>query len=428
MRVWHVGLDWVARGLSVSLAAFAGSAPLIAHYFHLMTPVSLLANLIVVPLSGLALMAGLASLLTAPWWPWASVCFNHSGWFWMKLMLWVTDGMAAWPGGCWNIQAPGPVTWVLCAATVAALASGGLAGPHWRRVTAGLAALGLAWALTAWMDQGATRLVVLPLNGGHAVFIDAPGSRDDLLVDCGDERSVEFVTRPFLAAQGVNGLEALVLTHGDIRHTGGATNLTARFPPGRVCISGHAARSPSYRAFVARLNRRPGLAVRVRRGDRIGPWEVAHPAAPAPAAAADDECVVLRGRAGGVPVLLCSDLTARGLDAIVRAGADLRADLVVTGLPSRGEPLPDGLLDRIQPRWIVVADSLLPATARAQESLRLRLARRGRQVFLTRETGALTFEIKDGRVRIRGSAGLALEDTASPRPPPRPPPDGDREF
>src|SRR5436190_7187334 len=40
---------------SASVAAFIGSAPLIAYYFHLFTPGSLLANLLVIPASGLAL-------------------------------------------------------------------------------------------------------------------------------------------------------------------------------------------------------------------------------------------------------------------------------------------------------------------------------------------------------------------------------------
>src|SRR2546426_4755282 len=45
-----------------SLAAWLGSIPLIACYFHLFTPISLVANLLVVPLSSAALACNLASL------------------------------------------------------------------------------------------------------------------------------------------------------------------------------------------------------------------------------------------------------------------------------------------------------------------------------------------------------------------------------
>ena len=59
----------IAAGLSVSLAAWIGSMPLSAYLFHLFTPGSLVANLIVVPASTLALAAGVASLACGPWWP-----------------------------------------------------------------------------------------------------------------------------------------------------------------------------------------------------------------------------------------------------------------------------------------------------------------------------------------------------------------------
>src|SRR6266446_7959220 len=50
-RTIGVGYEWICRGGSVSLAAWLGSLPLIFWYFHLVTPSSLLANLVVVPIA-----------------------------------------------------------------------------------------------------------------------------------------------------------------------------------------------------------------------------------------------------------------------------------------------------------------------------------------------------------------------------------------
>src|SRR5438445_9019489 len=50
-RLLHVCFEWVGRGASVSLAAWIGSLPLILWYFYLVTPVSLFANLLVVPIA-----------------------------------------------------------------------------------------------------------------------------------------------------------------------------------------------------------------------------------------------------------------------------------------------------------------------------------------------------------------------------------------
>ena len=48
-------------------------------------------------------------------------------------------------------------------------------------------------------SHGETDLTVLPLNGGHAVFVDAAGRKNDWLVNCGDERCRNFTLKPFFA-------------------------------------------------------------------------------------------------------------------------------------------------------------------------------------------------------------------------------------
>jgi beta-lactamase superfamily II metal-dependent hydrolase len=57
-------------------------------------------------------------------------------------------------------------------------------------------------------SRAETKLTVLPLNGGHAVFVDAPGRKNDWLVNCGNDRAVGFTLKPFLRGQGVNRFAA----------------------------------------------------------------------------------------------------------------------------------------------------------------------------------------------------------------------------
>ena len=103
-----------------AVAAFLASIPLIAHYFHLITPVSLIANLIVVPMSGAALASNLVSLLFGAWCPWLTGIFNNGAWFWMKGMVWVSEWTARWPGAALHITSPGlPATTLYYLAFVA---------------------------------------------------------------------------------------------------------------------------------------------------------------------------------------------------------------------------------------------------------------------------------------------------------------------
>ena len=404
-RALHWGLDRLVAALATSLAAALGSTPLIAYYFHLCTPVSLLANLVVVPLSGLALMAGLGSLLTTPWCPLAAEWFNHSGWFWMKLMVLASEASVSWPGSYWYVCEPSRVTLALSYTALVAVLGGWFAGRFrgWAAGAAGL--LGAAWVVLAWQDRTITRLTVLPLNGGHAVFVNPPGGRDQLLVDCGDASSVDFVTKPFLRSKGVNRVAQLLLTHGDTRHVGGAPGLFTNFVVERVLAPARSFRSAPYRQALAAWTNQQHRVLSVARNDHLARWRVLHPETSDRSSQADDDAAVLRGEVAGVSVLLCADLGARGQDLLVRREPELRADIVVSGLPSRGQPLLDGLLDRLQPRLIIIADSQYPAAARATEEIRFRLARRKVPVVFTRDTGAVTLELRRGRWRAYGPEG-----------------------
>ena len=88
-----------------------------------------------------------------------------------------------------------------------------------------------------------------------------------------------------------------------------------------------------------------------------------------------------------------------------RAGNDLRADIVVAGLPNEGEPLSDALLDAIQPKIIIIADSEFPANRRASRELKERLARSKIPVIYTRDSNAVTIFVNKSGWQLRTMDG-----------------------
>lgn len=394
---------WLAGNFSVSLAAWLGSLPLIAYYFHLLTPASLLANLVVVPLAGCALMANLGSLAVGWAWPALAGVFNHAAWACMALMLELSERCAALPGGWWRVGTPTGLDFACYYAALFSLLAGWWQMPR-RRVWLG-AGLGLLFAACAAQHLGAarvTRLTVIPLDGGHAVHCRGGAPAGRLLVDCGSESGFEFTLAPFLSWCGENRLPRLVLTHGDVRQIGGAQKTIASFAPAEIITSVQRFRSPTYRALeTAAWFPRDRLRT-VQPGDAVGAWRVLHPRADDRFARADDAALVLHGELAGVRVLLLNDLGRPGQEALLQryANGELRADIVVAGLPAVGEPLSEGLLDAIQPRLIVVADNEHPATRRAPPALRERLAQRGVPVRYTR-AGATQLELQAGTWHLR---------------------------
>src|SRR6266480_4183015 len=189
-RLMHAAFEWLFRGASVSLAAWIGSLPFILWYFYIVTPISLFANLVVVPIAFFILAIALLSLLATPLLPWLAIIFNNANWFLAHLVLGIVQLFTQIPGGHFYIEQP-----------------------HWPE------------KLTA-------KITVLDLGAGAAVHLRAGGA--DWLVDCGSERTYESVVREYLHWTGVNRLNGLLLTHGDSLHIGGAAELLRDFPRVRL--------------------------------------------------------------------------------------------------------------------------------------------------------------------------------------------------
>ena len=388
----------IARRLAaygwLSLAAWLGSIPLVATYFHLFNPVSTPANIIAVPLGTVALGANFAALLFGNWFPWATELCNHLAWYAMQLMTHVSIASAHLPGAYWYVPAPALVTVILYYSVLLAAFSGWFQTR--RRIVGGLIGLALLGGIGTWSWQetrSQTQLTVLPLNGGHAVFVQDGAQRDHWLINCGDTASVEAVLKDYLHAQGVNALPHLVLTAGDLRNSGGAARLAQCFPLGELWTSDAKFRSPAYREAITQLEtahvRHEIANVGQPPGTTASGWEVLFPPPSRGLKKADDAPLVLRRNFAGTSVLLLSDLSRSGQSELLAAHPKLHADLVIAGLPTEGEPLCDALLAAIHPQTVIIADSLHPAPRRASAALQTRLSETHLPTLYTRETGAI---------------------------------------
>jgi ComEC/Rec2-related protein len=409
-RALNAALRLFARYCALSLAAWIGSIPLSAKYFHLFSPVSPPANIVAVPLGTLALMSNLGALVCGAWLPWATEWFNHAAWFFMVAMTDVSEWAAKIPCAFFYVPAPSWLEIGIYYAVIVGAFSGWLFTPR-RRIWSAAILIVIAtagfWRWEQSLDE--TDLTVLPLNGGHAVWVDAAGQKDDWLVNCGDENSVEFTLKPFLRAQGVNRVQRLVLTHGDARACGGAESLNELFGVNELWTSNARFRSAAYRDAVSEFEN-SGRPQGPRRkilncGDKIGCWRVLFPADTNHFSPADDDALVLIGCFQGSKVLLLSDLSRPGQVELLARTNDLRADIVVAGLPNEGEPLCDALIDAIQPKVIVIADSEFPATRRADRALKDRLRQKEIPVIYTRTAGAVTIVTDKSGWKLRTMDG-----------------------
>ena len=302
--------------------------------------------------------------------PFAGELFNHAAWWFMLLMIRISEWAAQLPGACVHVGTPSLVVFVLYYAVLISVMTGGLFKPRHRVwVSTVIALLGFATIWEWRVQRSAAHLTLLPLNGGEVVYFKPAHGGKDLLIDCGDESAAEFALKPFLRGQGVNHPSTLLLTHGDVHNAGGAALVHERFSPEEVLVSSTQFRSTAYRDAMRGFEAKPGLLRRVQRGERIGPWTVLHPSAGDRFPQADDNAIVLHG------------------------------------VPTQGEPLADALLAALHPALIVVTDSEYPALQRASAKLRTRLEASGFAVCYTHQVGAVSLTFKEGKWSMTSMQG-----------------------
>ncbi len=414
---WHRWLDLPIRFVSISfitsVAAWLGSLPISAHYFHLLTPVSLLANLAVVPISSLALMGNLGSLLVVNFCPFFAELFNHASWFFMTSMVWLSDRATELPGAYMNVRTPSFVEFLLFYSVVFSLCTGWIFKTrHKKWALSAMGILSICWVAGYLAEQQTWKITILPLGGGDSIFVDAPRKQDDLLIDCGDARSAGFLVQPYLEAQGVNHLPNMLLSHGDVRHVGGANSVLAAFSFDRVFTSPMRFRSIPYRTLLAELDATPELRSEVAQDATLAGWQVLHPAKGDRFSQADDGPLVLKKTIHGKTFLFLSDLGRIGQDLLMERYPELRTDIVVSGLPRDGEAVCNALIELLKPKLIIITDAEFPATDRASPKLRERLHSSGIPVVFTRDSGAVTFELKKSGMQVRAISGTALSTKA----------------
>lgn len=403
---WHIWLRNGARQLllaiGTSLAAWIGSMPLIACYFNYLTPSSLLANLLVVPMSSGALASNLGSLAVVSWFPQCAELLNHGAWGLMVGMVRISQWSAELPSGCFNIAAPAPATFLLYYLLLAALVGGWFRHPIGRNWSvAALVILAVVWVFQWQRERSSSRIEILPLHGGEAIYVQDRGST--VLLDGGSEDAVKFTTKPYLRVQGVNNLPAMLLTHGDVKQMGGAITLQKSFFCPQIYTSPLRFKSAVYRKTVETFQKTPKLLYQVKRGDRAEPWTVLHPAESDRFKQADDGTIVAFAKINGVRLLLLSDLGRAGQSALLERTPDLRADIVVAGMPRGCEPLGESLLEAIKPRSVIITDAHYPGSEHAGRRLRDRLSSRQFDVWYTSDVGAVTLVLKNGLYTIRSA-------------------------
>ncbi|HET9857331.1 MAG TPA: ComEC/Rec2 family competence protein, partial [Chthoniobacterales bacterium] len=361
-RLIGIGYEWICRGGSVSLAAWLGSLPLIYWYFHLVTPSSLFANLVVVPIAFFILAIALLSLLVAPIASGVSLIFNNANWSLASAVIAFVQ---------WFAQLPGSHYYV--------------AEPHWPK-------------------KLRAKITVLDVGAGAAVHIHGPGA--EWLFDCGSDRDYERVLRPYLHSAGVNRINGLFLTHGDSLHIGGTESLLHDLVPTVLIDNPAADRSTVHRRLREMF---PGLRanlLNLKTGEDFHisfnvTGRILFPPADFTATTADDQALVVQLSVKDTKILFMSDSGDATEKSLIGSRVDLRSDILIKGQHHSGSSGSEDFFDAVQPRLVVATSRNFPQQERIPDEWARRVQAHGIKLFRQDDTGAVELEFGESEWQAR---------------------------
>ncbi|HET9949663.1 MAG TPA: DNA internalization-related competence protein ComEC/Rec2 [Longimicrobiales bacterium] len=307
----------LTTGLAAGLAATAATLPIAAWHFEQVSLVGVPATLAATPLVTLALVGSLATLAIDFVAPGAASVLAGGVSVVLDALELGTAALAARPwASVWVTR--GTVLAGTCGLLLAAqLARRPRMGARARRgLTVLHVASGIvAWPLlVTWQGRGTAEVVVIDVGQGDGIALRTPRGRW-LLVDAGPAPEGDPAGHPVvraLRARGVLRLEAVVLTHADLDHVGGAAAVLEAFQVGAVYDPAVPAGKEAFvdALEVAQERDIPWRAARA--GDRLEVdglvLEVLHPtAALDPDAETNETSVVMHLRFGEFDALLTGD-------------------------------------------------------------------------------------------------------------------------
>jgi competence protein ComEC len=411
---------WIAlrRGFR---AAFVVSAlvwliaiPLVACQFHVLSPIGLIVNPVVMLPISLALYSGLAIFVFGDVLPLMARAAVVLGTVSLAALESIVGAAGSFSGG--HFWTSGPHWWAVLIFYLGWFVLG--LYPTTRLSTRSLCVLGVCWLLLAWVlpryaehwwdhgSQSPMEVTFIDVGHGTCVLLELPEG-ENVLYDCGSTSSARFAVNTVsgvLWCKGINRIDTIVLSHADIDHYSGVEGISERFTVEKVVLSPMMmdSKSPSVIQLLESLTGEGVEIKTVTAGDVIDLGSVVQTKVLSPRKAGDhtndnSASLVVAMECHGRTVLLPGDLEKEGMERLLRQ-SPIKCDLLMAAHHGSPNSDPARFLQWAAPKFVAVSCGDRKFSARAKELF----AQSGCEVKRTDVGGAISFVVEhDGKMTCR---------------------------
>jgi competence protein ComEC len=253
-------LVWIKDPLSVSIASWIGIFPLSAYFFNKVSIISIVVNIFIVPLTGIALILGFITffigLLSIP----LAYIIANINFFALKMIILISNYFSLLPFSF--IYTAQPAIFVIFLYYIMIFLAIEIyykkIFPPKMKIKATI--LILSAVLVVIIVQVFSPLDNLKVNfinvgEGDCILIEAP-KKYNILIDGGGTPLSTFdvggrVVIPYLRRKGINKINLLILTHPDLDHLEGLLAVLREFKVDMVLDSGLICAVSEYREFIS---------------------------------------------------------------------------------------------------------------------------------------------------------------------------------
>lgn len=252
--------------------------------------------------------------------------------------------------------------------------------------------------------QALTPLTVHFLDVGQAdcILIQSPAGRN-MLIDAGNKSDAQTIIR-YLKGQGVRRLEVVVGTHPHADHIGSMDQIINNFVIGRVYLPKVSVNTRTFADLLTAIKHKglkvttaragvdipldPALKLRI-----LGPNSATYPNL-------NDYSAVIKLTYNRVSFLFTGDAEKNAEMELIRAGADLQADVLKVGHHGSSSSTSPAFLKKVAPRYAVLSYGLENTYGHPAPAILKRLADHKITVYHTAKHGSIVIRTDGGTITV----------------------------